>query len=296
MPMAVPLLVAGLEVAGGIEAIGGLAAIAAGTAEMTVAGGLMLAGGAMSAIGTLTHDTTLTKLGAIAGLAGGVTQLVSGASGAAGSMGAGADAADAATAPLAQTGTSTIPIEDAASAAPQAAQTPTVPQGGPGDAADLASTGSAAPPGAANAPMSNTPVQDLVPGANTTGNTTGTPPPLTGSDAHFNDMPALSNSGASPPPSSGGLIMDKLNAAGKWVKDNKELAQVGGYMASGAMKSASDQDLLKTKLQLEEEIINRQKARHGSAVAGTRGAMPNYVPAPGGAGAVRPLPQPTPGG
>ena len=80
MPMALPLIAAGLEIYGGVAAGG-------------VLGGMMIAGGALSAVGTISGNKDLTMAGGVIGLAGGVGSLATSATSATSGMDLAGDAA-----------------------------------------------------------------------------------------------------------------------------------------------------------------------------------------------------------
>lgn len=295
MPMVIPLIAAGFSAAAGMA---GATALIGGTiTAASIAGGLMVAGAALTVIGTLTGNKTLSKWGGILGLAGGVTTLASGAFGAASSA-----AADSAAGSVGATGSAASEVGaqsianmggEAAAAAPVSGGDAVIGNAmGPQAIEHAAANGladAAAPALADAAPAladaGSSPV--LGPQAIVDGSRAAS---AQGQQALFGTSGADSVFGAAAPaPTLSGAtglsatpaapsFMERVSDAGKtastWMKDNKELVNVGGGMIQGAMRSYGDQAAMKQRMELQEGYDARQRARINASLKGL--TMPTY--------------------
>lgn len=249
---------------------------AAGAAGVTVGAALTgaagfatfasVAGGFMASAGMLTKNKTLTKVGSILGLAGVATSLASSLSSSAGeaaSSAAGSAANDAVT-EAAKTGAGDV-LQSELAKSPLGDALGKV----GGDAASMAggaqlpqntlgSFGQAAAPEAGAAlqldPASFGGTSNLMDqyrmtagqggigsfqdGLAAGGQAAGVSPKLVEAGQAIKDKTALDT------------ILDKINGVGKWVKDNKELAQVGGQMLAGGMQAYQQGQQFDTQMNL----------------------------------------------
>lgn len=219
----------------------GMLTVAGASVGTMIAGGAMLAGSALSIIGQVTGSQKLQKFGGILSLAGGVGALATGGWQALGSQIAGESAiADVAGG---GSGISSIGAEQMGAQAIEGAAAMD-----PLQAANMgAGTPASAPSGMLSKAMGSAqPAADMV-----TGN-------------------AASATGAPTVP--GGT--SRLSTLGKWVKDNKELVNVGGGLLSGAMGRNDKQDLL----QQQRDYQLQDRSSLNASVQGAAGAMPVVDP------------------
>lgn len=212
----------------------GVAAV--GIAGLTLTQGLMFAGGALGLAGAVTGNKKLRNLGGVLGLAGGLGELAKGlaSSGAAvaGEAGSGAGAQQ-----LAQT--ATTPAEQVAAEVSGQAGSEVAKAAGDVATADMDAINSALGQSA--------PVQAATPASESF-------------RASANYGPGMSQA-----PAAGGLATAARNV-GSFIKDNKELVQLGSGLIGGAMKGSGDQDLLDRRAELEQEA----QGRYSASVTGIR--------------------------
>jgi hypothetical protein len=222
--------------AGGVGAIGGV--IASGMAGMSLAAGAMFAGGAIGLVGAVTKNEKLTRLGGVLGLVGGVGQMFTSLAQAGASAGATAaelasdvgnvaqEAAGAASGGLQEAGqlAAEQAAQDAATsaaAAKQTAQDAAFESAPKATYSHEAQAQLRAAEGARAAevvnPESATAAKDAVRGARGYG-VDG----MTGKETAAYDAALKS----APPETSAQF--------GQWLKDNKELANLGGGILKGA--------------------------------------------------------------
>ena len=264
MPMAIPLIGAGLSVAGGIAAL---------EAGYLVVGGMMIAGGAMSAIGALSGDKSLSKWGGLLSLAGGATGLATGAW----ETAAKTAAQNSATQTLGQTASQTPVVEgvanEAASAATEGLSTSAPAYSGvgtPGAGAGTDTLGTAA--------------------TNTLGSSVTTPLGSEAAGGINASGPAASEALQNPlrvqevaqniaqpqtfGAESNGLV-DGARNAWKYITDpkNAKVVEVGSGLISGALKYAFPSELDKAQIaRLQYEQMQRD--RLNSSIAGVRNPVP----------------------
>lgn len=258
MAFAVPLIGAFAAAGGTIAGVG--AALAGASGFAAFAG---VAGGLMASAGILTGNKSLTKIGGILGLAGAVTgiasSLASGASEAAGSAAssaAGDAAGSAASDAASSSATEALKNEMANSAVGESiGQVGSDAAQQAGSQAGQLSTGGQSMGGA---PLS----LDATPGnlleqaryakALPADQVAGTLTDAQYAQAATSPQSTSFLTGGAADPSMGRLveagqqikdktaldtILDKLNGAGQWIKNNKEVAQVGGQLLAGGMQS-----------------------------------------------------------
>ena len=277
MAFVIPAVAAFAAAGGTIAGVGAALTGAAGFATFAT-----VAGGFMASAGMLTKNKTLTKVGSILGIAGAVTGLASSLSSAASGAADGAlqGAADDALANSAgdklakDAMTESLKSEMANSAVGE-----TIGQFGASGAGSAGSTLSQAGQvaGGPGAPLTlsqdpylqalDQPGQNLMEqarlaraaptqsaqlagqggdlsqgmasvGAGPTGTGSGVSPRLVEAGQAIKDKTALDT------------ILDKINGVGKWVKDNKELAQVGGQMLAGGMQAYQQGQQFDTQMSL----------------------------------------------
>lgn len=218
----------------------GVAAV--GIAGLTLTQGLMFAGGALGLAGAVTGNKKLRNLGGVLGLAGGLSELAKGlassGAAAAGEAGSGAGAQQ-----LAQT--ATTPAEQVAAEVSGQAGSEVVKAAG-----DVA-TADADAINAALSQSGNAPAQAATQAAT---------PASESFRASANYGPGMVQA-----PASGGLATAAKNV-GSFIKDNKELVQLGAGLIGGAMKSTGDEDLLNRRAELEQEA----QGRYSASVTGIR--------------------------
>lgn len=246
MPAAVPILAGGLSIAGGFAA------------SSMVVKGLMIAGGAMSVIGGVTGNRKLTQIGSIVSLAGGIGGLASGAF--KGALGGASGTTSTGTTALAQGG-GAIPDMLSAPVGSQAFMQGTGQAIGGNLTGGLASAGGGTGGLLGNAMNS---VSGMVNLANSAA------PALSGAASTFGAAPVQMGGGSA---LSG--LRDNLKNVGGFIKDNKELIDIGGRMISGAADAHSAKKLQQLQaahalalqeqkfdlaLQLEEEMRRMKSA------------------------------------
>lgn len=278
---------AGIALYGMYAGAAGAAALVAGeVVASTVLAGMMFAGGALSLAGNVTGNKTLSKYGALVSLAGGIGNIAVGAKevagqavleegggaqlGAGGAQGAGPAAASAA---------STAPGAEASVVNPAGAVETT------GLTADTVAPNTQQPQGlidgAAAAPAPEVPA----PGAAETANggldlgqaTSGPAAPETPTVAANADMgmPADQNPlrvqesnagiiGANNEAAPKG-VADYLKMGTDFIKQNKEIANVGGKIVQGAFDAKSKQQ--QQQALWDEE--SRKRAQYNQSVAGS---------------------------
>jgi hypothetical protein len=271
MPMAIPLIAAGVSVAGGVAAMGGVAAIAAGTMSLSAGliGGAMIAGGAMTAIGAVTGNRNLMKYGGILALAGGAAGLATNAWGSVATSvqsEASLNLADTFAGGTAAPGLSEVagatggmaPISSVAGSVPDPfgiAAAPPVDPGASGFSGGATAAGPVAP----------------APGASTIG--IGQLPP-----------------GASYPPGQGpfggvaqGLMPAAAPAQGmlgnalQWVQKNPALAMVGANIAGSVGTAYATADAQKEQIRMKAAEDQRARDRLNNSIIGAR-PMPTWQP------------------
>jgi len=286
MPVVVVALAAGSFAAGA-------AAIATATTLFaTVAAGALMVGSALTIVGTVTGNQKLTKIGGYISLAGGVASLANGLAGA-GAAGAGAENVAPVLSDTAADVTGTALTDAAGSVAADSVT------GLAGDAAnstlssglmDAASATTAAPGASLTSGVTDAATAAAEAGAQTAGTeavTQAASTPFVTTDASPFAPSGASNAFTAPSSNSNGLlggieqfdhtssfvpteqggIQGYFDKAGSWIKNNKELAQIGanavGGLAKGLVPSAQEKaqtDLLRQ--QAERERI-RQLWRQG---------------------------------
>lgn len=276
MPMVIPAVVAFAAAGGTVAGVAAALTGAAGFATFAT-----VAGGFMASAGMLTGNKTLTKIGSVLGIAGAVTSLASSlASGAseAASSAAGEAATDAATEAVTdaatESATEALKSEMASTAVGetigQAGGETLAKVGGEGvaqlNSQSLGTFGADAASSTATADLGS--MLKLDP--NGFGGTPNlmdqvrmqaTPTDLgsfqTGVGAH-NVGDALTTAGQQIANRSAlDSILDKINGAGKWIKDNKELVQVGGQMLAGGMQAYQQGQQFDQQLNLLNERRRR---------------------------------------
>lgn len=239
----------------------GLAAVEAGS---MLVGGLMIAGGVTAGLGTLTGDKTLTSMGSVLGLAGGVAGLASGSW-------------STAATDLAQSSAEQIPVDAATQAATSGAVPDVVTTPTPGDLG----SGSWAPP---NDPTTYQPLQGVASPANPLmappGNANLPAAPSlnqapTAAAPAAGDLGAptpVSNTpgGIAAPPAPEGLISKWFKPVGEFIKnkDNAELLKVGGGLVAAGMKAYSDQALLDQQYQKQLAYRRQMQESYTNSMRG----------------------------
>lgn len=208
-PAAAEPISAILSVATMVGAAGGAAGFSLATAFSSVASGLAFAGGALSLVGNITGNKTLTKIGAVAGLAGLGTSLFNSAAQAGGAAASGAGATDAAGAGQ---------LAETAGAAPLAA-----------DAAGAAGAADAAGGGLIDAASSSSAFS------------VGSPEVFPGNmpeGVGFSGGPTVQSPLPSAQPAPAGGLIDRMGEGlGKgvdWLNKSKGVAQIGAGLIQGA--------------------------------------------------------------
>lgn len=273
---------------------------AAGTfAAMTLTQGLVFAGAAISLTGNITGNKTLSKIGLIAGLAGGVGMLAEKAFDTTIGSSLGETFGSSAAAPAAELGAAAAPGVEVTPLgadfnAPSTAQYGTspltenlsleasLPGGMPPGPADLA-----AGPGALPGPNLEAGVPGVTaptvtgPGAADAANlgtaTTGAGPTMPGETPYD---PATATRRVDFKPMGGGGMMDTAKAAGDWMQKNPMLTMVGAQAASGLSnwlsgKTDAEIDALKAQTGYSnakaievQAALDREKLRRSNLNAG----------------------------
>lgn len=228
--------------AGGIGAIGGvLAGGLAGIAGLGLTGGMMFAGGALGLVGSITGNKKLQKLGGALGLAGGVGQMFQTLAG-----GAAAEAGKAAGAEaLSQTATTPVQEIAADAAAMTAEEAITAAQNAGLGTEDLTGQALRQTEKIGDSGILSKGAQQ--PGAQAIERAAG----LTGTSSVAEGGPS---------------------AIGKWVRDNKELVNVGGGILKGAGEAYASSQARKDA----EEAEQRRRDQFNASVTGMQRAG-NYV-------------------
>lgn len=251
-------------------------ATAAGTyTAASVLGGIAMIGTGLSAVGMITGNKGLMKFGGAMGLVGGLGSLAAGALSSAGSA-AGATAEGAAGAAGAATegmaasaGMGTTLAENLAA--------PTLGELGSGTSALTQGLGGEVGGSLLNSNLSsqgglaigelggNPAFQSLAPGADG----------LIGS-AMSGGIPGLETAGAVAAPAAESAGKGVFGEIGGFLKDNKELVQLGGNMMKGAAEQKNAKDVMKMKLDYEKALqqgrfdeAERLRQQYNSSVAGT---------------------------
>lgn len=254
MPAAIPLIAAGAEIAAGASAI------AAGSA---VVGGLMVAGGVLTGLGALTGNKKLSQLGAIAGLAGGIGGLATGAW--ATPAQEVANSSSLATDSLAQTAT---PVAQDAAAAAGAEAQPFMSPDALAEATTQAGGATAnAGGGIIESAATKSPLQDLVPGAS------GYDPSAGVNPAGITKGVGASAAGNTPIERLGHTLSDGWDSVkegaskfGGWVEKNPTLAKMGSGLVGGAMTNYEKQ----REMQAQEDYYNRRRQQYSDSLNGVR--------------------------
>lgn len=269
MPPVIPIVAAVGSMAAGYAALG-----AATTLLGTIAAGAMMVGGALSLAGTVSGNQKLSKWGSIIGIAGGVGSLANGAFSAVGSELAGEGAGLAAEAGAA--GAEATVSEAAQAAAAQTAGTGEVASSliDPSAAAVAADAGTgttgllneAAGGLATAAPDAGSLAAQA--GGGTAGGFGGV-----GVDGAVGGLGAegLGTAGAGAGGAAGGGAASPLSDISSWIKNNKELVDVGGGFLKGAMSQGEKKEELLAYLREKEAAENRQRAAYSASVSGASG-------------------------
>lgn len=276
-----------IAVAAAVGSVGaGMSALAAGSSLL---GGMMIAGGVASGLGALTGNKTLSMLGGVVGLAGGVAGMMSGAW----DSTASALASESAFGDQAATAGNYINSADAASDAVTSATG----YGGDSVASSMSNAGASdpassmsdtsnslaapPPPGRSSAlPESTRPMSSEAQASQQM----ATAPPQTNNPSDLNYRNAVdtqsdtatANSGVVAGAAKPGSWWDTVKSVPQWIEKNKELAKIGGGLVGGAMKSYGDQSLLRQRFELQDEYEQRQRQRYSDSITGLR--MPVYQP------------------
>lgn len=255
MPMALPLLAAGASIAAGVAA-----------GASTIVGGLMIAGGVMSGIGAITGSKKLSKFGGLVSLAGGIGGLASGAWSQA-SQAIAEQAPSTATEALSQTPVAAEAAADAAAPAADAFSQAANPLQGVDNS--LIGSNSQALQAA------KSPIEPLVSGGGGYSPSTGVNPAgiTNGVGAQSAINSPLQQLGHAAGDAWNGLKSGMSNVGG-WIKDNKELAQLGGGIVGGAMNNVAKQRQMQQAYELEQEAADRKRQQYSTSVQGLQ--MPTY--------------------
>lgn len=243
----------------GLAAIGTAFGASAGAAVMT---GLMITGTAISAVGAITGNKKLAKFGSLVGLAGGI--------------GAGIQALTSAATTVAETSAGTAALSQTAapgvmSPAAEVAAEGAVSSGVPSSAGDVVARGlneapsalvDGAAAGGATAPSALTPAaQAMTPGPG------AVEAASSGAAGAGNGSELLAGEIGT---STGSPVADALRTAskhvGSFIKDNKELVQLGSGLISGAMNRGEKADLLQQQIDYED----RRRAEYNAGIQGSR--------------------------
>lgn len=224
----------------------------AATATTSLLAGLAFAGSAVSLIGNVTGNTKLARIGGVVAAGAGIASWAQSLSGAAaGAGGAGAEAGAAAGANAARTGTEVAGIADSGALA----QTPAGIEG----AAALNNPSAYVAPAAEAGGFANN-ASAFTAGAEQAGNTGVGGAPSGVASANLAGTPAV-------PQSNVGGIRDALSKVGTFVKQNKEVIDLGAGLVKGAMgaitPSADERMFEKRKKYAEQD-----RARFNASVEG----------------------------
>lgn len=242
MPMVIPAVVAFAAAGGTVAGVAAALTGAAGFATFAT-----VAGGFLTSAGMITKNKTLTKIGSVLGIAGAVTSLASslasGASSAAGS--AAADGAtEAVTEAAKESATEALKNEMASSAVGE-----TIGQAGTEAASQAGQTLGTAAGNATNAAAGGAPLAIAEPGANLMDLARGTSDyglvsrglesaSVITDTAQNQALGKLAEAGSQIQNKTAlDSILEKVSGAGQWMKNNKELVQVGGQALAGGMQS-----------------------------------------------------------
>lgn len=283
MPPVIAVVAAGASIAGGMAAVG---------AGSSLLGGMMIAGGVASGLGAITGNKTLSKFGAVLGLAGGIGSIASGAfEGAAGQIAEQSGMDMAADAPSGFAGPEMVSGVDKAADAASGFAGPEMKYGS--DMMDPVSKVADAtqPQGVINSAQpatTTTPVAaDATSPMNATqaANDTATAPapaaaatpatPAVGTkpmDPAATTANTTTNTGViqqAVAPGQGG-VWDKLKAVPGWIEKNKETAKLGAGLVGGAMASYGQQAAMKQRYALQDEFDQRNRARYSNSIIGLR--------------------------
>ena len=297
----------------------GATAVAVTTAEMVVAG-MMVAGGAMSLVGNVTGNQNLMKYGGIVSAVGGIGNMVNGAGSVASAaeegggmqLGAGPEGAGAVSSGV--SGGSALPTDLPPDVVAPAVDTGAPQQGlidsaynDPSRALDV--PGAQTPEAQAYSDPSramDTPTaeaysdsslgqdvtQNATQGTSIQANATQGTTPTQQDPLRVQETRAgvAGSDGSAPDVASGGKDLDHyLRQGTKFLRDNKEVTQIGGKMIQGAMDD-------KNRREAQQRIWDQEaqlRAQYNQSVAGSRvGQTFNRNVA---LGPRVPAPQPTPG-
>lgn len=260
MPVALPLLAAGGSIFAGISA-GGLI------------GGAMIAGGALTGIGALTKNQKLMKIGGLVSLAGGVAGLATGAFAATAETLASQTAQEAfRAAELAATGATNAAMGGVEAAAGAAG-------GAVADAGLIGSgvTGTAQPTGlvseAFRAPASTVAASEAA--------SAGAPLNTAQEGFRASELAAsrAPAGAAGVPAQSVSSWGDRVGQVSDWMRSNKDIVNVGAGIVGGAMKNASEQDLMRERWAAEDAALAKRRQQISDSVRGLK--VGTFVP-PGG--------------
>lgn len=251
-------------------------AVAIGTGASAIA----IAGAALGAVGALTGNKGLAMIGGLIGLAGGAMSAFGGAEGLAGAEGvAGGFDKAAGLAVDEVAGSAANTIADTAAAVPSGAQTALA--GGDAAASAVSMPGSET----VNAQLAggNTAVPDGI-----ASEVAGNVGDITNPNNLLNGDPTNKGAASSPfakaaggETAGSGQSGSLLNRASSWLKDNKELANIGGGIIKGVgeqfFKSKSNDELMAIYRQRNTTEADKQALQRELAARGVANLA--YVPA-----------------
>ena len=215
----------------------GATAIGAGAA---LVGGAMIAGGALTAIGAVTKNNKLMKIGGLVSLAGGVAGLATGA----------------------WASTASTLADQSAMAAQEGFR-----------ASEILASNAA---GAAGSTGANIADAGMVYQNALAGSSAAPSNGCAGRSTDGRTNRANCSKQRAGTPNVASSIGDTISGVGKWMGANKELVNTGAGIIGGAMKNASEQDMLAEKWKQEDEAIARKRQQLSASILGLQ--MPTYVP------------------
>lgn len=267
MPPAIPIIAAVGSIAAGAAAIG-----TATTLLGTIAAGAMMVGGALSLAGTVSGNEKLSKWGGIISAVGGVGAIANGIATSVGSQLAGEGAGLAA-----ETGAATAGEATVSDVAQQAAAS----AGGTGEVAssmiDPSAAALAGEGGTTTGLLNEAAGSGLASEAASAGGLAADAGTASGFGGAGSDL-AVGGLGAeglgtvgSAGAGAGGASSSPLSNISSWIKNNKELVDVGGGFLKGAMSSGEKKEELLAYLREKEAAENRAKASYSASVTGAAG-------------------------
>lgn len=238
MAVVVPMIASFASVAGGVAALG-----AATTAIGTFAAYASIAGGVLAGIGAVTGKKDLVKIGAVLGIAGGITSAITGSgSAASGGLGEVVDATGGMETAVGSTANTGIPAAVDAT-------------GGMDTGLDAAANGSLAQRAVDATGSAATAVENPANGglAQRAMQTAGAPP-----------VPQMNTGPAIPPSVADGArgltqndltaFWEKLKGAGEWMNKNPALLKIGGQVLEGMYGPQAEQ------LDYQKSLMDRARA------------------------------------